>query len=207
MYSQRRKFDFSATKNAGRKDPNVQLLMEIESALIESDCLKFPVVFLQKDVHKDQHLVAKLKKILENHQAEITEVEEEATHIVYPPMDAVAEDLARPLFKRGDKYVMLHWYCLPESHDSWLPINFELPEAVPENPPSPTNVWRVSASWLLDLEEHNEWMAEEDYEVDEQGRRKVHRLQMSVKTKSAAKSQKRKRSPSPPTKAGGKRKR
>lgn len=211
MYNQRRKLDFTAVKNAGRKDPNVQLLMEIESALIEAECLKFPVVFIQKEVHKD--LVPKIKEIIERHQAEITEIEEEATHIIYPVVEPLSDDFARPLFKRGDKYVMLHWYYFPESHDSWVPNSFELPDAVPESPPSPSNVWRVSASWVLDLEKYNEWMSEEDYEVDEQGRKQIHRLRLTVddldkvKVKPAAKIPKRKRSPSPPTKAGGKRKR
>lgn len=33
--------------------------------------------------------------------------------------------------------------------------------------------WRVSASWLLDLPQYNEWMTEEDYEVDANGKKKV----------------------------------
>lgn len=59
-------------------------------------------------------------------------------------------------------------------------------------------------------------MCEEDYEVDEQGKKKMHKLRLSVedlmstigdeKKKAVANKQKRKRSPSPPPK-GGKRKR
>lgn len=33
--------------------------------------------------------------------------------------------------------------------------------------------WRVSASWALDLPQYNEWMNEEDYEVDSNGKKKV----------------------------------
>lgn len=29
---------------------------------------------------------------------------------------------------------------------------------------------------MLDLDQYNEWMAEEDYEVDENGKKKVHRV-------------------------------
>jgi SWI/SNF related-matrix-associated actin-dependent regulator of chromatin subfamily C len=76
----------------------------------------------------------------------------------------------------------------------------------------PPKVWRVAANWLLDLDQYNEWMNEEDYEVDTLGKKKVHKLRLSVedlmsggdskqpkggsKTPSAAGS-KRRRSPSP----------
>lgn len=33
--------------------------------------------------------------------------------------------------------------------------------------------WRVTASWVLDLPQYNEWMNEEDYEVDANGKKKV----------------------------------
>lgn len=51
---------------------------------------------------------------------------------------------------------------------------------IPENPASPEDRWRVSASWVLDLDQYNEWMSEEDYEVDEKGGKKVHKLRLSV---------------------------
>lgn len=80
----------------------------------------------------------------------------------------------------------------------------------------------MSASWVLDLDQYNEWMSEEDYEVDEKGGKKVHKLRLSVEelmpigvddkrpVKAAASSskQKRRRSPSPiPLKGSSKRKR
>lgn len=95
---------------------------------------------------------------------------------------------------------------------------------IPENIGSPQDVWRVSASWVLDLQDYNEWMAEEDYEVDDNGKKKIHKLRLSVDeiipledkrtTKGASsgsgaanKQSKRKRSPSPTVKGGAKRKR
>lgn len=33
--------------------------------------------------------------------------------------------------------------------------------------------WRVAATWALDLPQYNEWMNEEDYEVDVNGKKKV----------------------------------
>lgn len=49
---------------------------------------------------------------------------------------------------------------------------------VPENPAfdaqlNRTEPWRVSASWATDLSQYNEWMNEEDYEVDANGKKKV----------------------------------
>jgi hypothetical protein len=30
--------------------------------------------------------------------------------------------------------------------------------------------------WVLDLDQYNEWMTEEDYEVDEGGHKKIHKV-------------------------------
>lgn len=70
------------------------------------------------------------------------------------------------------------------------------------------------ATWVLHSQEYNEWMAEEDYEVDENGKKLVHKHRLSVEDlmqdeKRASKvtgKQKRKRSPSPAPKGVGKRK-
>lgn len=50
-------------------------------------------------------------------------------------------------------------------------LSLELPRAHP---------WRVTATWLLESDQYNEWLPEEDYEVDELGRRKIQKLRMSV---------------------------
>ena len=39
---------------------------------------------------------------------------------------------------------------------------------------------QVCANWLQDLESYNEWMNEEDYEVDDQGAKKKHSHCLSV---------------------------
>lgn len=188
--------------------------LEIESSLIDAECLRLPVVYVRPDVEKQ--LACRIKEIVTNRQGEITEDEEEATHIIYNIVDPLPEEYARPSFRR-EKNVMLHWYYFPESYDSWISANsFEMPDNIPENPPSPGEKWRVSANWILDLEVYNEWMSEEDYEVDEQGRKKVHKLRLGVEDlmnspdekskKQIAAKTKRKRSPSPSAKSGSKRK-
>ncbi|XP_044314545.1 SWI/SNF complex subunit SMARCC2 isoform X2 [Drosophila rhopaloa] len=216
-----KKFDFSIGKNPTRKDPNIQLLIEIEQALVEADLYRIPYIYIRPEIEKG--FEGRLREILDNRRVEIVSDEEDATHIVYPIVDPHPDEYARPIFKRGG-HVMLHWYYFPESYDSWAVNNFDLPDHIPENPESPAERWRVSASWILDLEQYNEWMAEEDYEVDEQGKKKTHKQRMSIDdimsfgdekkkpaTSSGGGKTKRRRSPSPATSAStskpGKRKR
>lgn len=122
-----RKFDFTMAKNPMRKDPNIQMLMEIETALIEAECFRLPVVYVRPDVEKS--LAAKVKSIINNHQGEITEDEEEASHIVCPIVEPLPEDFARPTFRRGS-HIMIHWYYFPESYDSWVQNSIDLPVIV-----------------------------------------------------------------------------
>lgn len=167
----------SIGKNPTRKDPNIQLLIEIEQALVEADLYRIPYIYIRPEIEKT--VESRLREILDNRRVEIVTDEEDATHIVYPAVDPHPEEYARPIFKRGN-HVMLHWYMLPESYDSWTLNGFDLPENIPENPESPAERWRVGATWILDLEQYNEWMAEEDYEVDELGKKKMHKQRMSI---------------------------
>ncbi|XP_014088739.2 SWI/SNF complex subunit SMARCC2 isoform X1 [Bactrocera oleae] len=215
-----KKFDFSVGKNPPRKDPNIQLLIDIEQALVEANLYRIHYIYIRPEINKE--LAQKLRDILSTRRVEIVTDEEEATHIIYPVVDPHPDEYARPLFKRGN-HVMLHWYYFPESYDSWAINSFDLPEYVPENPELPAEqCWLVSASWILDLEQYNEWMAEEDYEVDETGKKKTHKHRMSVDDimslgtdekkrmsggSGATTKQKRRRSPSPNTSKPGKRKR
>ncbi|XP_077301192.1 SWI/SNF- related protein mor isoform X3 [Arctopsyche grandis] len=201
-----RKFDF---QNPSRKDLNIQLMMEIETGLLESECMRLPNVFIRPDV--DRTTAARIREIIVSHQGDICDEEEEATHIIYPPADPLEEEFARPVMRRS-RQVMLHWYYLPDSHDSW--VTMDLPVDAPESPSfdlqlQRTEPWRVSSTWALDVHQYNEWMNEEDYEVDMNGKKKVHKLRLSVEdmmqsgssnTESNAKTKKpkRKRSPSPP---------
>ncbi|XP_053692375.1 SWI/SNF complex subunit SMARCC1 isoform X1 [Sabethes cyaneus] len=205
-----RKFDFTVNKNPMRKDPVIQMLLDMETALIEAECMRLPIVYIRPEV--DKATANRITDIVTNHQGEMTPDEEEATHIVYPAVDPLPEDYARPTFRR-DKHVMIHWYYFPESYDTWVPNTFDLPDNVPDCPQSPGDRWRVSASWITDLEEYNEWMAEEDYEVDEAGRKKIHKHRLGVEDimsggaddkikKAKVVHQKRKRSPSPQAKSG-----
>lgn len=68
-------------------------------------------------------------------------------------------------------------------------------------------MYKVSATWALDLDQYNEWMNEEDYEIDDNGQKRVHKYRLSVEDLMSshpppAKKPKRKRSPTPPPKLG-----
>ncbi|XP_013147618.1 PREDICTED: SWI/SNF complex subunit SMARCC2 isoform X3 [Papilio polytes] len=206
-----RKFDFQVGKNPSRKDLNVQMMMEIESALMGAEIIRSPCVYIRPEV--DKATANKVKDIVSNHQGEICDDEEDATHIIYPTVDPLEEEYARPVFRRGNG-TLVHWYYLPDSHDIWTQT--ELPVDAPEGMScewSRSEPWRVSASWALDLPQYNEWMNEEDYELDSNGKKKVHKLRLSVddlipgaEPSSKGKKGKRKRSPSPPPQKHGKRK-
>ncbi|XP_047995690.1 SWI/SNF complex subunit SMARCC2 [Leguminivora glycinivorella] len=206
-----RKFDFQVGKNPSRKDLNVQMMMEIESSLLGAEVVRSPSVFIRPDV--DKATANKVKDIVVNRQGEICDDEEDATHIIYPNVDPVEEEYARPVFRRGS-HVLVHWYYLPDSHDTWAQA--DLPVDVPETANwecTRSEPWRVTAAWVLDLPQYNEWMNEEDYEVDAAGKKKVHKLRLSVEelmpggeSSSKSKKGKRKRSPSPPPQKLAKRK-
>lgn len=225
-----RRFDLQVSKSPSRMDRNVEMFMNVEKALIQNKCLVMPNVFIRPDVEKS--VQTKVKDIIKRHQGTVSETEEEVTHIIYPVVDPLDEEYARAVYKRNSN-VLLHWYYFPDSHDSWdqIEIPVDPPETIPSVPPASTkSPFRVTASWVLDLDQYNEWMNEEDYEVDESGKKKVHKLRLSVddlmsgggggsagggsgsvsgdadKSKSKS-SKKRKKSPSPqPTPKLGKRK-
>ncbi|KAL0868466.1 hypothetical protein ABMA27_007953, partial [Loxostege sticticalis] len=199
-------------QNPSRKDLNVQMMMEIESALVAAEVIRTPCVYIRPEV--DKATANKVKDIVSHHQGDICEDEEDATHIIYPTVDPLEEEYARPVFRRGN-HSLVHWYYLPDSHDTWAQA--DLPVDIPETVNWDCNrsePWRVSASWVLDLPQYNEWMNEEDYEVDVNGKKKVHKLRLSVDdlipgaetSSKSKKGSKRKRSPSPPPQKHGKRK-
>lgn len=104
------------------------MLMAVEKNLIQTKCFTAPVVFIKSEV--DKATGAKIKEIIRRRQGTITEQEEEATHVIYPVVDPLQEEYARPCYRR-DGSVLLHWYYFPDSYDSWVPL--DLPWEYPEN--------------------------------------------------------------------------
>ncbi|KYM81647.1 SWI/SNF complex subunit SMARCC2 [Atta colombica] len=196
-----------ATAYRSRMDRTVDMLMAAERALIQNRCMTVPSIFVRPDV--DKNTAAKVKDVVRKHQGTIVENETDATHIIYPPVDPMEEEYARPCMRR-ERSVLIHWYYFPDSYDSWSTL--DLPWDYPEGTYTNTNtrsMYKVSATWALDLDQYNEWMNEEDYEVDDNGQKRVHKYRLSVEDLMAqpshpppAKKPKRKRSPSPPPKLG-----
>lgn len=185
------------------------MFQSLEKALINAKLYTVPVVFVKSDI--DKAVQQRVKEIIRKRNGQVIDTEETATHIIYGSVDPLKEEYGRPVIKR-DKMVMMHWYYFPNSFDTW--INLEsagLDGLSIESTPSPHSVpWRVSCTWVYDTDQYNEWMSEEDYEVDESGIKKVHPRLMSVEDlmnpsedrNKKNKGGKRKRSPSPPSKVG-----
>ncbi len=161
-------------------------------------------LFLHKSLSKEDK--EKVKEVIKKMKATIVDSEDEATHILYPSTDPDYDMFCRGVFKRGDK-CLVHFYRMPESHDNWgqmwPPEDKEPPEGIPDEK---EEQYRVSVDWLFEGEEYNEWMCEEDYEVEENGTAKPNEMYMSDEEYSGCfekpkKKGKRKRSPSPPPSA------
>ncbi|XP_016418650.1 SWI/SNF complex subunit SMARCC2-like [Sinocyclocheilus rhinocerous] len=195
-----RRFDF---QNPSRMDRNVEMFMTIEKSLVQNNCLTRPVIYLSSEI--EPKLLGKLKDIIKRHQGSVTEDKLSSSHVVVPvPTSLEDEEWVRPVMKR-DKQMLLHWGYWPDSYDTW--ISASEVEAAVEDPPTAEKPRKVHAKWILDLDQFNEWMNEEDYEVGEGGPR---RKRISAKTltdevstpderrdKKPSSAKKRKRSPSP----------
>lgn len=200
-----RKFDFQVAKNQAKVDRMLEMFQAIEKSLIQHRFYSHPVIFIKPDL--DKNVTTKLKEILRKRSGIVTDNEESATHILYPHCDPLEEEYGRA-GARQNTMIFMHWYYFPDSYDTWVLAEGSLETIdIPEHR-GPTNnetAWRVSSTWLLDTDQYNEWMTEEDYEVDEEGCKRVHKLRMSVEdlmnaTPAKEKEKgggKRKRSPSP----------
>ncbi|XP_078065126.1 SWI/SNF complex subunit SMARCC2 isoform X2 [Mustelus asterias] len=199
-----RRFDF---QNPSRMDRNVEMFMTIEKTLVQNNCLSRPNIYLNSDI--EPKLLSKLKDIIKRHQGTVTEDKSNASHVVYPiPGSTEDEEWVRPIMKR-EKQVLLHWGYCPDSYDTWIPAS-EI-EAAVEDPPPTERPRKVHAKWIMDTDTFNEWMNEEDYEVNDDRAPVVRRKRISAKTlteevhspdsdrrdKKGSSHKKRKRSPSP----------
>lgn len=170
-----RRYDF---QNPSRMDRNVEMFMTIEKSLVQNNCLSRPNIFLCPDI--EPKLLGKLKDIIKRHQGTVTEDKNNASHVVYPvPGNLEEEEWVRPVMKR-DKQVLLHWGYYPDSYDTWIPAS-EI-EASVEDAPTPEKPRKVHAKWILDTDTFNEWMNEEDYEVNDDKNPVSRRKKISAKT-------------------------
>uniref|UniRef100_A0A8C1N9C9 SWI/SNF complex subunit SMARCC1-like n=1 Tax=Cyprinus carpio TaxID=7962 RepID=A0A8C1N9C9_CYPCA len=180
------------------------LMLNSSLMLTKNNLLSRPVVYLSPDLEQKQAL--KLKEIVVRHQGTVIEEKSQATHQIYTsPSTADEEEWLRPVM-RLDRQVMVHWGMCPDSYDSLISARDVDGEV--EEPPNPDRCWKVHTKWVLDTDTYNEWMNEEDYEIDENGNRMSFRRRIYQSTEEQKPGKKRRRSPSPPSseskKKGGK---
>uniref|UniRef100_A0A8C1FRN7 SWI/SNF related BAF chromatin remodeling complex subunit C1b n=1 Tax=Cyprinus carpio carpio TaxID=630221 RepID=A0A8C1FRN7_CYPCA len=209
-----RRFDL---QNPSRVDRNVEMFISVEKTLIQNNLLSRPVVYLSPDLEQKQAL--KLKEIVVRHQVNSRYICGNDPICVYNVHCWVffSEEWLRPVM-RLDRQVMVHWGMCPDSYDSLISARDVDGEV--EEPPNPDRCWKVHTKWVLDTDTYNEWMNEEDYEIDENGNRMSFRRRIYQSTevlfvlfcffflKEQKPGKKRRRSPSPPSseskKKGGK---
>ena len=177
------------------------MCQKVEEALEKKKYHMSPKLFLTKGLGKDEK--DNVKELAKRFKASIVDSEAEATHILHPSTDLDYDMFCRGVFKRGDK-CLVHFYRMPESHDNWglmwPPEEKEPPEGIPDEK---EEQYRVTVDWLIEAEEYNEFMCEEDYEVEENGQNKSNEMYMTEEEysncfeKPSKKKGKRKRSPSP----------
>merc|ERR1712156_998932 len=199
-----RRFDLNSPS---KKDANLSMCTKAEEALIEKEFHIVPKLFLTKDVPRADK--ERSKDAAAKMNMTIVEKMEEGTHILYPSVDPDSDAYCRAVFKRGDK-CLVHFYRMPESQDNWglmYPLeDKEPPEMIEER--EREDVYNVAVDWLYETEANNEWMSEEDYEVDENGDAHTGEFFMTDDEfqtcfEKPKKKPKRKRSPSPPKEAKG----
>uniref|UniRef100_A0A8C1TQF7 SWI/SNF related, matrix associated, actin dependent regulator of chromatin, subfamily c, member 1b n=1 Tax=Cyprinus carpio TaxID=7962 RepID=A0A8C1TQF7_CYPCA len=179
------------------------LMLNSSLMLTKNNLLSRPVVYLSPDLEQKQAL--KLKEIVVRHQGTVIEEKSQATHQIYTSPSTADEEWLRPVM-RLDRQVMVHWGMCPDSYDSLISARDVDGEV--EEPPNPDRCWKVHTKWVLDTDTYNEWMNEEDYEIDENGNRMSFRRRIYQSTEEQKPGKKRRRSPSPPSseskKKGGK---
>lgn len=121
-------------------------------------------------------------------------------------------DWVRVIKKRGKDNYLVHRIFTPDSQDQWLTTGDLDEEAAglndDTNNQSGGDIWEITANWLLDTETFNEWMNQEDYEVNThltntEKKVKLKKPLTSLKTlddvlKKSSKHMKRSPSPAPP---------
>ncbi|MGH0118459.1 UNVERIFIED_CONTAM: hypothetical protein FKN15_054311 [Acipenser sinensis] len=134
----------------------------------------------------------------------VTDDKSKASHHIYPVPSSLEDEEWLRLVMRKDKQVLVHWGMYPDSLAS------KSDDGDIEENLNPDKPWKVHAKWVLDTDAFNEWMNEEDYEVDENKKSVSYpkcistQIQESSRTpdrkerKAAASGKKRRRSPSPP---------
>jgi SWI/SNF related-matrix-associated actin-dependent regulator of chromatin subfamily C len=160
-----------------------ELCAQIEACLIENQRMNYPKIFIKRNMFNAggpdwQQLCERLEDIARRHKAMLVDNVNEADHIIYPPSVDESVPLVhennnkqwvRVLKKKSKENVLIHRLFTPDSHDEWLNVEIDDEAAGLNDSDSNSSngdTWKLTANWLFDTDVYNEWMNEEDYEVD-----------------------------------------
>ncbi|KAL7676326.1 hypothetical protein ACOME3_002580 [Neoechinorhynchus agilis] len=112
-----------------------------------------------------------IEMLIEKHEGVVVHSEEDADHIVYPvvsttPSVPTSSVMFRPVRILEDKY-LLHFPFKPDSKDAWVSVGSSKRWMGVVTDCDNDGTWHVSANWVIDSDRCNEWMNDEDYEIDE----------------------------------------
>lgn len=168
-------FEFARTKgrNVQFEDEEFgeELLKEGENTLKKAGWLRVKKIFISPLVDEDEE---KLRDILQLHGAVMVSNSLVATHVLYPDPNGTREHetdgqaLVRVLQRAtfGDEqFAYVHWFHHPDSHDDWVPADEVLGHIYMPRERKECEQWHLQARWARDLDLHNEWMNELDYEM------------------------------------------
>lgn len=157
-----RRWDFAAP---GKMDRNIELFLQLEKKLTDGGFVKKPSIYFSP--HLDKASLKAFNAIASHYQATIVSDINDATHIIHPSIPADPAEKDNEWFRSSEVFgeqSFVHWWYYPDSYDSLLPVSeVEIDGETPE----PKSVWEVQGRWLTDLKTYNEFMNEEDYEVED----------------------------------------
>ncbi len=139
----------------------------------------YPSCYFKQELFTNHEtLLAHLHEIVKKHKGQVVDKLDEADHVIYPPATDELNDTSennrpewiRVIKKRGKDQVLIHRIFTPDSQDQWL-SNVEIDDDAAglnddAHNTSGGDIWEITANWLLDTDTYNEWMNQEDYEVD-----------------------------------------
>ncbi|KAJ9062727.1 SWI/SNF and RSC complex subunit Ssr2 [Entomophthora muscae] len=151
------------------KDPNqreffLKLLLHIETVLKSQSFLTSPKLAFSEDLPAVLRIALsdKAKKL----GVAVVDLSASPTHIITQTPQDMGRKESRRVERVGGK-VRVHWCFYPDSHDSWVAENLDLPldDVSGSEATAPKKVYQ---RWLEDSFSFNELMNEEDYKVIEQ---------------------------------------
>lgn len=153
-------------------DLNLKLVQNITKSLeLERHLPKYHAYFAPTINEKE---LERLQLLAQRHGINIVSNPNFATHVLYPDPPHLRENqtdhqvLVRVIDSthfHNQLHYLVHWFYHPDSYNEWLPQKDVLGHIYHPKPPQPYRSWHLQTRWLRDLDLHNEWMNELDYEM------------------------------------------